>query len=207
MLSRRIGYGLFSESRTVELKSYAVAARAPLGSNAGFNGLRLIRPRAPERPKRQTQAPSRAFSTAEMRHNFAIWSLDQKAAYGRQLHLYYCLRCKWSFSVDDRRGSVTPLDLNGHPIHGIEAAERLATFSLGPCPVFNHRIGNSRLTQQITAVETIRTRLVSPLLLLSAPLQRLISWMPFSRRSERHASKITAWREPEISTSAPRESE
>jgi hypothetical protein len=159
----------------VELKSYAVAPCAPLGGNSGFRGLRLIRPRALERPERKAQARPLAFSSAEMRHSFAIWSLDEETAYGRRLHLYYCLRCKWSFSVDDRRGSVTPLDLNGHPLHRIEAAERLATFGLGPCPVFNHWIGNPRLTQQITAVETIRTRLASLLLRLSAPLQHLIS--------------------------------
>jgi hypothetical protein len=168
----------------VELKSYVVAPRAPLGGNSGFRGLRLIRPRAPERPQRKAQARPPAFSSAEMRHSFAIWSLDEETAYGRRLHLYYCLRCKWSFSVDDRRGSVTPLDLNGHPVQGVEAAERLATFGLGPCPVFSHWIGNPRLTKQITAVETIRTRLVSLLLPLSAPLQRLISWAPFGRESE-----------------------
>lgn len=182
------------QSRTVELKSYAAASRASLCSNAGFRGLRLVRRSAPVQPQRTMPAEPRALSSAEMRHNFAIWSLDQDAAYERQLHLYYCLRCKWSFSVDDRRSSVTPLDLNGHPVQGVEAAERLATFSLGPCPIFNHRIGNSRLTQQITALETIRTRLVSLLLPLSAPLQRLISWAPFGRQSERRAPKIIVWR-------------
>jgi hypothetical protein len=160
----------------VELKSYAVAPRAPLGGNSGFRGLKLIRPRAPERPQRKVQARLPVFSSGEMWHSFAIWSLDEETASGRRLHVYYCLRCKWSFSVDDRRDSVTPLDLNGRPIQGIEAAERLATFDLGPCPVFNHWIENSRLTQQIAVAETIRTRLVSLLLLLSAPLQRLISW-------------------------------
>jgi hypothetical protein len=177
----------------VELKSYAVGPRAPLGGNSGFRELRLIRPRAPEQPQRKAQARPPAFSSAEMRHNFAIWSLDNEASCGRRLHLYYCLRCKWSFSVDDRRDSVTPLNLNGYPVHGVEAADRLATFSLGPCPVFSHRTGNSRLTQEITAVETIRTRLLSIPVLLSASLQRLFSW-PFNRRSERHASKVIAWR-------------
>jgi hypothetical protein len=178
----------------VELKSYAVAPRAPLGGNSGFRGFRLIRPRAPERPQRKAQTRPPAFSSAEMRHNFAIWSLDNDAPCGRRLHLYYCLRCKWSFAVDDHRGSVTPLDLNGYPVQGVEAADRLATFSLGPCPVFSHWIGNSRLTQQITAVETIRTRFVSLLLFLSAPLQRLISRAPFARQSERRAPKLIVWR-------------
>ena len=168
----------------MELKSYAVAPRVPLSGNSGFRGLRLIRPRAPERPQRKAQARPPAFSSAEMRHSFAIWSLHEETASGRRLHLYYCLRCKWSFAVDDHRGSVTPLDLNGYPVQGVEAADRLAKFSLGPCSVFSHWIGNPRLTKQITAVETIRTRLVSLLLPLSAPLQRLISWAPFGRESE-----------------------
>jgi hypothetical protein len=88
----------------VELKSYAVAPRAPLGGNSGFRGFRLIRPRAPERPQRKAQTRPPAFSSAEMRHSFAIWSLDEETAYGRRLHLYYCLRCKWSFAVDDQPG-------------------------------------------------------------------------------------------------------
>ena len=178
----------------MELKSYAVAPRAPLGGNSGFRGLRLIRPRAPERPQRKTQAQPPAFSSVEMRHSFAIWSLDEETPSRRRLHLYYCLRCKWSFSIDDRRGSVTPLDLNGNPVQGAEAAARLATFGVGPYPVFNYWIENSRLTQQITAVETIRTRLVSLLLLLSAPFQRLIGWMRFGRESERRAPKMIVWR-------------
>lgn len=178
----------------MELKSYAVAPRAPLGGNSGFRGLRLIRPRAPERPQRKAQARPPAFSSAEMRHSFAIWSLDEETASGRRLHLYYCLRCKWSFSVDDRRDSVTALDLNGRPVQGIEAAERLATFSLGPCPVFNHWIENSRLTRKIAAAETIRTRLASLLLLLSSPFKRLIGWMPFGLESDRRAPKIIVWR-------------
>ena len=132
------------------------------------------------------------FSPAEMRHSFAIWSLDKEAASGRRLHLYYCLRCKWSFAVDDRRGSVAPLDLNGNPIQGAEAAERLATFGLGPCPVFNHL--GQRLTQEITPVETLRTRVAALILPVSAAIERLISWVPFMRSLGRPARKMAVWR-------------
>lgn len=177
-------------SKTVELRFYAVAPRAPRNGNLSFRGLRLIRPRVPERTQINPQAQPPPFSAAEMRHSFAIWSLIDKAPSARGLHLYYCLRCRWSFRVDDWRGSVTPLDLNGHSVKGIEAIERLATFGLGPCPAFNHWIENPRLTQQFTAVETIRARLVSLFVLLSAPVQRLVSWMLFGRESERRAPKI-----------------
>src|SRR5208282_3875129 len=81
------------QSRTVKLKSYAAVSRASLCSNARLLGLRLVRRCAPEQPQGKTQAQPRAFSSAEMRHNFAVWSLDKEASCGRRLHLYYCLRC------------------------------------------------------------------------------------------------------------------
>ena len=157
----------------MEPKSYAIAPRADVSGNERIRGLRLIKPREPQCSQRKTRARVPVFSPAEMRHSFAIWSLDKEAASGRRLHLYYCLRCKWSFSVDDRRGSVAPLDLNGNPIQGAEAAERLATFGLGPCPVFNHL--GQRLTQEITLVETLRTRVAALILPISAAIERLIS--------------------------------
>src|SRR6516162_2200414 len=49
------------------------------------------------------------FTPAKMRHNFAIWVLKKHLPGGRAAHLYYCVRCKQAFSVDDRSSSVTPL--------------------------------------------------------------------------------------------------
>jgi hypothetical protein len=146
----------------VELKSHVV--RTALDSNLPFRGLALVKPRKPELSQKRPPSGAPIFSRAEMRHNFAIWALETEAARGRRLHLYYCLSCKWAFSVDDRRGSVTSLDLNGNPLQGAEAAERLATFGLGPCPVFSRLTGGPRLTQEVTPLETFRGPLVSLIL-------------------------------------------
>jgi len=134
--------------------------KPPSATAKRFCGLGLNESPPTEQPrwKWQTQPPE--FSAGETRHSFAIWSLDEKVASGRRLHLYYCLRCMWSFCVDDRCGTITPLDLNGKPVRGAEAANRLATFDSGPCPVFSPSVENPRLTQRITKFEKVRIHFV-----------------------------------------------
>ena len=101
------------------------------------------------------------FSRAEMRHSFAIWAQEGEPASKRRLHLYYCLRCKWAFSVDDRTGSVVPMDQAGKPIQGDEGFARLATFGFGPCPVFDELNQERRLTQKVNSLESYRGRIAS----------------------------------------------
>jgi hypothetical protein len=145
----------------VELKSHVV--RIALDSNLPFRDLALVKPRWSEISQKRSPSGAPIFSPAEMRHNFAIWALETDAASGRRLQLYYCLRCKWAFRVDDRWTVVTvsPLDTNGNPIHTSEAAERLATFGLGPCPVFSRLPAGARVTQQVTPPKTFRGRLAA----------------------------------------------
>jgi hypothetical protein len=145
----------------VELKSHVVGTA--LNSHLPFRGLALVKPRKPELSQKRPPSGDPIFSRAEMRHNFAIWALETDAASGRRLHLYYCLRCKWTFRVDDRWTvvTVTPLDANGRPIQTSEAAERLATFGSGPCPVFSRLTAGSRLTQEVTPLKTFRGRLAA----------------------------------------------
>ena len=145
----------------MELKSHVV--RTDLNSNVPFRGLALVKDRKTELLRRPAPSGAPIFSPAEMRHNFTIWALETDAASGRRPHLYYCLRCKWAFRVDDRWTvvTVTPLDANGSPIHTSEAAERLATFGLGPCPVFSRLTGGSRLTQEVTPLKAFRGRLAA----------------------------------------------
>jgi hypothetical protein len=149
-------------SKTVELKSHVVQTAAD--SNVRFRGLTLVKPHKPVLSLRRKRSGIPIFSSAEMRHNFAIWALEPDAASGRRLHVYYCLSCKWVFSVEDRRYSVTPLDLNGNPIQGAEAAEKLTTFALGPCPVFSRLTEDRRVTQEVTPLETFRGRLAALIL-------------------------------------------
>jgi len=95
------------------------------------------------------------FTRAEMRHNFAIWAIKNQADTRRQRHLYYCVRCKQAFSVDDRGGCVTPLDSQGTPLQGSEARKRLDTFSCGPCPAFKG-LTRPRLTSKIIPIQIKR---------------------------------------------------
>jgi hypothetical protein len=96
-----------------------------------------------------------AFTSSEMRHNFAIWAANNHADIRQRRHIYYCIRCKQTFSVDERDGSVSALDSYGHPLKASAAAKRLHTFSGGPCPAFKGLAG-SRLTSKIIPFQRAR---------------------------------------------------
>jgi hypothetical protein len=145
----------------VDYKVYLATSRAGLDNRVPFRGLALVNPRMPQPDDRHAGSADPLFSAAEMRHNFAIWALEKSATSRRQLHLYHCVRCKWSFRVDDYSASVAPLDENGNPIQKLEAAQRLATFGAGPCPAFSRLIGHGRLTQVVTRREVLRGRLAA----------------------------------------------
>jgi hypothetical protein len=145
----------------MEFKSNVAASRVSSDSGVPFRGLTLVNSGKPKAAARNARPAGPLFSAAEMRHNFAIWALEKSGTSRRRLHLYYCVRCKWAFQVDDCSGSVTPLDQNGNPIQEPEAAERLATFGVGPCPLFSRLTGSARLTQVITDSDVLRGRLAT----------------------------------------------
>jgi hypothetical protein len=95
-----------------------------------------------------------ASAAAEMQHSFSIVSIGDHLNSRRQL-LYYCVRCKWGFSVDGWSGMVTALGFDFTPLKGREAAQRLETFAAGPCPVFTRLFGRSRITQRVASRESI----------------------------------------------------
>ena len=78
------------------------------------------------------------FSAAEMRHFFAIRALDEPGYFKRRPYLYYCIRCKWMFRVNDFRNSIIALDKQGEKLPKAEANRRAATFAAGPCPAFGN---------------------------------------------------------------------
>jgi hypothetical protein len=143
----------------VQFRSYR-AGQTDQASSELSRGLALVKPRRAE-PPYHARSSDGIFSDSEMRHNFAIWALEKDAVLGRRLHLYYCVRCKWAFRVEDRRGLVTPLDANGTEMQGVEAYERLATFGLGPCPAFDGLLRNSRRTQKVAHATTFWGRLAA----------------------------------------------
>jgi hypothetical protein len=150
-----------SRSKAVEFKSNVVAPRVGLDSKVPFRRLTQVNPRTPKPADRNARTAESLFSAAEMRHNFAIWALEKSATSRRRLHLYYCVRCKWAFRVADYSGLVTPLDQNGNPVREPEAAERLATFGIGPCPVFSRLNESARPTRVVTRSEVVRGRLAA----------------------------------------------
>ena len=159
-------------SNAVELKSYA-ACRAAWDSNVRLRRLELINSRKPEFQQKSGRLDSATFPSAETRHIFAIWALEKDTTSRRRLHLYYCVRCKWAFSVDDRRGVVTPLDVNGNPIQAAETADRLATFALGPCPAFSRLIADSGGSHKPPRTGMLRKHLAVRIAWVVAMLKRL----------------------------------
>lgn len=79
-------------------------------------------------PKPATLAPQ------ERRHSFAIEALPRGEKFRSRPYLYMCVRCRWTFRVNDRPGSIVSLDESGQPLAEPENSRRAATFSAGPCP-------------------------------------------------------------------------
>ena len=71
-----------------------------------------------------------------LKHNFAIWVMGRRPGWFKpQRYMYRCLRCKWSFVVNDgRRGALRPIPENGTPLTRDEVVARAETFAAGPCP-------------------------------------------------------------------------
>jgi hypothetical protein len=128
-------------------------------------------------------APDAIFTPAEMRHNFAVWVLKKNGKSKLPKHLYYCIRCREAFSVDDRSGCVTALDASGDPIHASDAAKRLETFGQGPCPAFGALL-RPRLTRKAIPIRGQRGR-VAKLLLAGSRTWRVVvgNWPRFLARS------------------------
>jgi hypothetical protein len=68
-----------------------------------------------------------------MRHDFVITLLPRRGERSRCRYRYVCLRCRWTFLVWSD-ALVRAVDHRDQPLPEPEAARRLATFALGPCP-------------------------------------------------------------------------
>lgn len=136
-------------------RTHVTVPRVDPGQQVPFQGLTLVKCREPKDYDQQILDSRPIPAAAAMRHNFAIWALEKPGTSRRRLHLYYCVRCKWTFQVDDRSAAVTPLDQDGNPLREVEAAKRIATFEVGKCPAFNHLTENARLTRVVTRPEAL----------------------------------------------------
>ncbi|MGO9061352.1 MAG: hypothetical protein ACLQU2_28830 [Candidatus Binataceae bacterium] len=69
-----------------------------------------------------------------MKHDYFIEDLGQAAGWFKpHRHRYSCLRCGWTFLVEDSRGAVVALDEFGEPLPRPLNAARVQTFVDGPC--------------------------------------------------------------------------
>src|SRR5580704_3647252 len=142
-------------------KSYGIAPGERSRNQVLFHDLTLVKCREPKIHDKQVHQADQALISIARQHNFAIWALEKPGSARRLLHLYYCVRCKWTFQVDDRSGAVTPLDQDGSPLQEIEAGKRLATFGVGHCPAFSRLTEHARLTRVVTRPEALRVRLTT----------------------------------------------
>lgn len=71
-----------------------------------------------------------------MPHLYAIKVLDKLPGFFKpHRYLYHCVRCKWSFVVNDgRRGALRPVAEEGTTLTRDEVVARASTFAAGPCP-------------------------------------------------------------------------
>ncbi|HTW88763.1 MAG TPA: hypothetical protein VMD75_12240 [Candidatus Binataceae bacterium] len=69
-----------------------------------------------------------------MRHEFAINDLGAEAGWFKgHRYVYFCVRCRWTFLVVNRRGDAIALNEAGQPLPEAENLRRQASFALGPC--------------------------------------------------------------------------
>ena len=86
--------------------------------------------------RRRLAVPMKRAIEAKTPHLFAIKVLDKlPGLFKPRRYLYHCVRCKWSFVVNDgRRGALRPIPDNGTPLTRDEVVARAETFAAGPCP-------------------------------------------------------------------------
>jgi hypothetical protein len=146
----------------MELKNQTVVARVGPERMVQRHNLALVSAGKVEfSPTRFGAARATAqtmFTSAEMRHNFAIWAVKNNADKRGHHHLYYCIRCKQAFSVNDSSGAVSLLDSQRNALQGSEAIKRLGTFRCGPCAAFTGFMGVG-LTSKIIPIHSARGRL------------------------------------------------
>ena len=75
-----------------------------------------------------------SLSQKPARHEFAIEHLGQAGWLKPHRYRYYCIRCRWLFLVENRRGDALAVDELDRPLSQAENTARVATFAIGPCP-------------------------------------------------------------------------
>jgi hypothetical protein len=77
---------------------------------------------------------SYALSQRLARHEFGIQDLGQTGWLRPHRYRYFCIRCRWLFLIENRRGDATAVDESGRSLPEPAQSTRVATFASGPCP-------------------------------------------------------------------------
>ncbi len=89
-----------------------------------------------------------------LRHNFAIWVMGRRPGWFKpQRHMYRCLRCEWTFMVNDEySGSVRVAADTMGELTAAEEQRRLASFTSGPCPGYQAAAAAAEESQPATVI-------------------------------------------------------
>jgi len=90
-----------------------------------------------------------------LKHNFAIWVMGRRPGWFKpQRYMYRCLRCKWSFVVnDERRGSLRMAADKAGELTREEELRRIATFADGPCPGYQEIRRTEELPENVIPLQ------------------------------------------------------
>jgi hypothetical protein len=78
----------------------------------------------------------KALSPEVTKHKFAILALRKPGFFARRPHIYLCVRCRRTFLVNERFGTIVAIDHNRNPLPEPENSRQVETFAEGPCPRF-----------------------------------------------------------------------
>jgi hypothetical protein len=96
----------------------------------------LYRPSDFDSPTRYLFSPAPRVPKPTVKHSFVIRTTRRRGIFKPRLHVYACLRCRYTFLVDERHSLIVAVDRKAQPIPNPENSIRVATFHDGPCPAF-----------------------------------------------------------------------
>jgi hypothetical protein len=97
-----------------------------------------------------SETVDRAIKPESLSHDYAIKALEKSGLFNPRPYLYICVRCRYSFIVNESRGSIVAVDRGGKPLPERENSRRIKTFAEGPCPAFRFLKRRARPTMVMT---------------------------------------------------------
>jgi hypothetical protein len=83
---------------------------------------------------RNVESPAPRVPKPDLKHSFVIRAMKRRGLFKPRLRVYACIRCRYTFLVNERRGVIVAVDRKVQPISNPANSSRIATFQHGPCP-------------------------------------------------------------------------